>query len=288
MTDTIPAANRIVTRDDNALIDIDRLRLRTDPLEARLADFEKLAGTITPIKNTAECAVWQDILAEMDVFGGTVEESREETKTPFETALKLTNNHYFALHAPRKGQEPGRLQVARGKIATELLTFLEAEEARQRAAAAAEQARLDKEAADARQREQDELDKAQAAADAGRQRAATNAETRAVDAGARASVLEGDAYLAGQQAQAKPRELATVRSDSGTKAAPAVEWSFTIPDLDKVKGQKLWAYVTRAAKEAAIRAYIKDHAPKVLAPGDDWQPIDGVTMNCGRKLALRR
>lgn len=288
MAKITPASDRAVTSGDNTLISPELLSISYAALEKRLAAFERKADQVQTIKTDDESGPWQEVIAEMDALGHDIESARGIVKEPFETAVSIANGFFFGMHAPRKGQTLGRLQIARDKIGEEILGYLNRKEAAERARRieAARVAREQEEAALLKAEE--ERRKQQAAEEASRPKAASNAGVRAAVAEADASAAASRAFEAEALAEAKPADLARTRSTGGVLASTKVEWSFKIDDIDAVKGAPLWKYVPRAGKEAAIRAYIKANAPATMAiDAPDWQPLTGVTMIVKRGLQVR-
>lgn len=285
---TISKTDNIGT--DTIFITADILAEENADILRRLEQFEARAAALPDfVSKDDDANPRTDLLAEMKAFGLDVETARNKTQAPYETAVATARAWFFAIHAPRAGQTPGRLQQAMATVSGPLLAYLERKEKLLREARAAEAKRLYEEQQAAIAKQQAELAKQRAAEDAGRAKAAANAGARAAEAAAAASTAEAEAFEARQQSLSKPADLARTRSDSGALATPAVEWDFEIPDIEAVKGAKLWEHVTRAAKEAAIRKYISANAPKVQDPnGPEWQPLPGVRMICKRKLQVRR
>lgn len=282
--------DRIITKTDNlrALVSPESLPLEYSDTVAKVEALERKAETIPVINTEAECGTWTDFIADIDELGREIEPIREEAKAPYETAVKTTNGFFFGLHAPRKGMEPGRLQIARQKAGAAVTDFLNRLEAQRRAKAKADFEKAEIGRLAALKRQQMEEDKARAAEEAARPRAASNAAQRATDAEARADVAEMRGIEAQAIATALPGDLTRVTSDGGTKAKTEVEWTFKVDAIRTVKGGKLWAYVAPKAIEAAIAAYIKENAPKMITEGEEWQPIEGVKMIASRKLKVAR
>lgn len=283
---TVPAADRDVQSTDNALVSPELLRITNISLEEQIAAFERLAGTAPArIDTDEECGPWQDAAKEMSALAKLIETTRESTKEPFLAACRIVDG-YFKNLSETKGTTPGRLQRAHAQIASPISAYLQRKEAEARKAReeAARRAREDQERADAAARRA--AQERQKAEEDGRKRAAANAAARQAQAEADASHAAAKAFEADQQAASKPADLARTRSDSSL-ATLKVEWDFKVDDLDAIKGAPLWQYVPRAGKEQAIRAYIKANAPKMLAEGQNWQPLIGVTMICKRGLQVR-
>lgn len=279
---------RTIDISDNVFLTADILRDENGEIIAKLEDFEAKAAKVPEITNDEESAPWTDLIADMDEFGHKIEERRNFVKDPYDKAVAAANAFFFGLHMPRKGGTPGRLQQARHAVSSAVLAYVSAKEKRARDAAAAEARRLQEQQRLALIKEQEERAKQLAAEEAGRAKAAANAGMRASNAAAAAATAEAEAFEARQQSLSKPADLARTRGDSSL-ASPAVEWDFEIADIEAVKGAKLWALITRTAKEAAIRKFIANHAPKVQdQDGPEWQPLDGVRIFCRRKLQVRR
>lgn len=289
MTKTAPASDRTVLIGDNELISPHLLEISHAALEQRLSALERRADQVPEIDSDEDSGPWQETIADLDSLARDIEATRVQVKDPFERAVEIANGFFFAMHAPRKGQTPGRLQTARNKIVAEVQGYLQRKEARARAEREAEARRQREIAEDARRKEEAAAAARRKAEDEERSRAATNAAAREAAAGATAAAAEARQFEAEQQAQAKPADLARTRSDGGTLATLQVEWDFSITDLDQVKGAPLWQYVPRSGKEAAIRAYIRANAPRTIESGkeNEWQPLVGVRMVCKRKLQVR-
>lgn len=277
MTDTTPATN--------ALINADLLAAQHGGLLDRIRDFERREFA-DRVDSDEESAHLIDAIKELDKFGAEVEATRVGVKEPFASAAETVDAFFFGLHAPRKGATPGRLQKLRNSLASIVQNFLDRKEAARREELNQEAARQRKIEADRVAAAEAERTKQEAAEEANRPRAAANAGGRAAGQEAEASIAGARAFEAEQQAQAKPADIARVRTDGGALASPKVVWEFTVPDYEAVKGAQLWAYATPKQKEAMIRAFISNNAPEREPPGG-WQPIPGVVMVPTRKLQVR-
>lgn len=284
---SIPASNREVQPSDNTLIDADRLYIAHRPLELRLLDVERRAEQVPTINSDDESSPWQDLVADMDTLGSDIEGTRIEVKDPFERAVAAVNAVFFGWHAPRKGQTPGRLQLARAKVTGAIAEYMMRKETAARIAREAEARRqrdLEAAARDAARKAEEARRKAE---EEGRKKAASNQAAKEAEARAAASAAEARAFEAEQQAAAKPAELSRTRSGGGALASLKVAWDFKVDDYATLKGASLWQHVTPAAKDAAIRAYIKANAPEHLAEDQEWQPLAGVKMIRTRSFQQR-
>lgn len=281
----IPASNRTVESSDNELISTELLGITHITLEEQLAAFERQAGEVpATIDDDRTSGTWQDVIKDMDDLGKRIEATREDVKAPYLNATRIVDGYFKAL-SDTKGK-PGRLQHARALISRKVLDYLHRKEAIARAAREAE-ARRQREAEEAALRARLEAEEAaRKAEEAGRAKAAANRQREADAAAAAAQIANARAFEAEQQAAAKPADLTRTRGENSL-ATIAVTWDFIVDDPAALKGAKLWPYVTAAAKEQAIRAYIKANGPKTIREDEDWQPIDGCRMVRKRNLHVR-
>lgn len=260
------------------LITIEELMLAHQPLVDRVAELEaKAADQPDRVNNDDQQGTLQDVIKEIDTHSTTVEATRESVKAPFMTATRLLDGFFKALSEPKRGGTPGRLEIARNRLAAIGGDYLRRKEAAERQARedAARRQRAEE------QRLRDEAAAQEAAAARLRERnrptAAVEKETvadlrteQAAHAGARASELE-------TQAQAKPAELARTRSAvGGSLGTLKAEWMHSIEDIDKVPIHLIEPYIKREAKEVAIRAFIKAKAPTDPKDGQVWDGLPGV------------
>lgn len=284
---TVPAANRDVQANDNTLITDDQLNYEHRALESRLIELETKTGAVPKINSDDESGPWQDIVSDIDTLGSDIESTRVEVKDPFERAVQRVNAVFFGWFAPRKGMTPGRLNIARARVTDQLADYMSRKEAAARAkreAEARKQRELEEAARLAARKAQEAREKAERE---GRARAAANQAAKEAEAKAAASAAEARAFEAEQQAAAKPAELSRTRSGGGALASLKVEWDFKVDSYETLKGAALWSFVTAAAKDAAIRAFIKANAPEQLADDQEWQPLAGITMLRKRSFQQR-
>lgn len=274
----IPGADRLVPPTDNLrpLITTDELVIEHARFEAAVAEIERAVPDIPDrIDDDVTSGEWQDVVSRITVIVKQIEANREAVKSPYLTAGRVVDGFF-------KGFEKRCLEVNE-KVRAPIASYLrrKADEERQRreaeaAAARAESIRLQREAEEARQRE--ETAKRQATQERHAQ-AAREAEAGAEEAQERAAYFE-------RASHEKSADLSRTRSRAGSLASLDDHWDFEVADYAKLKGSALWPYVTNAAKEAAIKAYMKANAPGDVNHGP-WQPLDGVRFFKTSKLKVR-
>jgi hypothetical protein len=277
MAKNVPAADRLVIPTDNlrTLITADDLTIDHQNLIDAIADIETFLPDIPDrIDDDETSGEWQDVASRITAVMKAIEANRETVKAPYLTAGRAVDGFFKALEK--------RCLVVADKVRSPIAGYLrrKAEEERQRreqeaARAREEKARLQREADEARRREEAAT---RAATQAKHQQAATKAEAAADEAAHRASFFE-------REAQAKSADLSRTRSTGGSLATLEDVWDFEIADITKLKGAALWPFVTAAAKEAAVRAYIKANGPGPEHKGP-WEPIDGVKFFRTTKLKV--
>lgn len=275
----VPASNRSVATSDNELITPERLRSNLFYFETELSELEAQASRVpTRITDEKTQGSFQDLIKDLDKLGKELEAERKRVKQPYLTACGIVDSTFKSMYEESARGTPGRLNIARLKVSTATDDFMIRKEAAERKRLADEAAALREEQRKADETRRKAEEAQHKAEEEGRTKTAANQERKADDAAADASMAGAHAFELEQQAKAKPAELARVRSDGGTLGTLKLSWDFRIDNLSAVKGAPLWAFVTAAAKEAAIRAYVKENGPEELPPGEDWQPLVGVTM----------
>ena len=234
-------------------------------IERDVAQIREEGGTLPPIINDEKTqGHWQDVIKLIDAKVKAIDPKREEVKRPYLTAERTIDG--FFKNALAHCME---LRKEITDLTDDYLRRKRDEERRIR----------EEEARRLREEEQRKREEAEAA----RQRAekleqqrkatASNAKTAAAEAAEReAQRLSDEAAAAEVAAQASSAELSRTRSDGGSLGGLADSWNFRILDIDQPKGATIWAFVSRDAKEKAIRAYMRQNAPKNLAPGEKWEP----------------
>jgi hypothetical protein len=262
-----------------ALITTDQLAMDYGHHETDVVAIELLLAGLPPvIDDDATSGVWNDKIKDLIVPKlKALESEREATKRPYIIAERTVDGYFQTLKA--------RVTAAHGQIAGVVGSYLtrkrDAEQARLREEARQRAALADRERQEAAERQR----KADEAEAKNRHTAAANHRRQADEAAAAARAADEAAEAARKAAEASSADLARTRSVGGSLATLKDSWDFRIDDIEAVKGQKLWALVDRTAKEKAIRAYIRANAPKQLAEGEEWQPIEGV--HFFRKSALQ-
>lgn len=272
-----PASNRSVAISDNLTPD-HWLDEKFEPFSGNLTDHEITVANELPevISDDDTVGRWQDIYKTIDGEGKKIEGLRIEMKEPF-----LQGGRKVDGEAKNLTDRVTRLKFQIGGVIKRYLDEKAATARRE----AEERARKLREEEESKRQE----------ADAARQRAEDATRKATVEKHtAVAELAEDAANLAGTEAfeveataAAKPADFARTRSLSGTLGTLAQSWDFRIDDIAAVKGAKLWHLVSRAEKERVIRQFIKQNAPLQLKEGEDWQPIDGVTMFPTTKLQVR-
>lgn len=274
---------------DNELITTDRLEATHFPLQRKLAEFEaKIERLPKRIETDEQAAPIISLIGNARTLGEEIEATRAGVKKPFADAVETVDGFFFAMHAPRKGATPGRLQHAQRRAETLLGEHMQRKEAAEQARIAREREAAEQAAAEARRKAEREQERQRQAEAEERTRAAANAGQRQAAAEAEARIAEDRAFELAQQAAAGPREHTRTRADSGETANLEVEWTAEVPDISKLAGRELWPYVTDTAKKAALAAYVKRNAPKTIKAGETWQPIAGAVMTARRKVQVRR
>lgn len=288
----IPATDRVVTKSDNRppLISDFDLCLDHEAFFDRIEDAEKLlVGMPARIDDDETNGLWQDHIPAIATLLKDIEAERVAVKAPFLTANSVIDAFFKQTLAARAEKVHASISALVGNY---LQRKRDAERARREAEAkrlrdeqarqVAEAARLRAEAAAAEAAErakiQAEANEAKrAAAEAAAAAHTAEAEQKAREAEMAAARAGAGAVAAGQSVQAKSADMARTRSAGGSLGTLVDSWNFQIDDIDAIKGSPLWPYVDRASKEKAIRAYMKVNAPKTLAPDQKWQPLEGIT-----------
>jgi hypothetical protein len=255
---SIPAAGRTVEPIDNRppLITIDELSMDHANYVQKAAAFRaKLADLPSVIDDDITCGIWQDIIKDVDTELKSVERTRVDVKAPFLAGERVIDGYFGTVATDLAG--------TRGSMAAVVGAHL-------RRKAAAEAARLAEVAR--KKREEEERQRAEAAEAARRAQALENQRRMAAASEKRvqASVAQQGAMTAGAEAaaankaaSAKPAEHARTRSAGGSLGTLAEHWTFEILDQAKLPAADLWAYVPMAAKETAVRAFVKSGGRKL-------------------------
>jgi flagellar biosynthesis GTPase FlhF len=265
-----PASDRAVTAGDNEpqpLVSIGLLEAVHGGLMLRIAELEHEARNQPARVDDDEAqGALQDVIKRIDDCGKLVETTREGTKAPFLQASRVIDGFF-------NGSLRDRLVTIRRKLATTGKEYLQRKEAVRRAEAEARAAAL--RAAELAQREaQRKAEEAAAKARSVSQAAQREQEARV--AGHLADAADDAARAAEQASQAKPAEFARTRSTvGGSLGTLRSEWAYEITDYEAIPAGPLWAYISRDAKEKAIRAYIKTHAPKDESTLE-WNTLTGL------------
>lgn len=276
-TKQTPASDRSVSPSDNLAPD-HWLEETFQPFSGNLTDHEITVANELPevISDDETVGRWQDVYKEIDGEGKKVEALRVEMKEPFLGAGRRVDGKAKGL--------TDRITALKFKIGGRIKKYLDEKAAAARREAEERARRLREE----EQRQRDIAEKARFAAEE------ATRKDRAEKHTTKAEIAEDAANLAGQEAfeveanaQAKPADFARTRSAAGTLGTLAQSWDFRIDDIGAVKGGKLWPLIARVEKERAIRQFIRQNAPAQLKEGEDWQPLDGVTLFRTSKLQVR-
>lgn len=273
----IPASNRGMG--DN-LITTERLQESFAPFDLTLSAYEAQAASIPASINDDDAAgTLQDLYKSIDAHAKAIEGARIDIKEPVLSQGRTIDGFFKGLST--------RAEQAKGRIGIVIQSYLrrKADAKRREEEEAArklreEEARKREEAAEAER-------KAAALAEANKPKRAEAQDTKAAEATDAANMAGMEAFEREANAQSKSADFARTRSASGSLGTLADTWDFRVDDIATVKGAKLWSLVSRVEKERAIRQYIKLHAPKQLAEGENWQPIEGVTFFRSSKLQIR-
>lgn len=279
MAKPIPASNRVVGAGDN-LITTDRLAESFAPFEQTLSAYEQEAANIpTSINTDKESGTLQDLYKEIDAHAKAIEGARIDVKEPYLNAGRTIDGFFKGLTT--------RAEASKNKIGSVIQSYLRRKaDARRREEEEAARKLREEEAEKRRLAEEARL-RAEELAAANKPKRADAQQAKAAEAEDAANNAGMEAFERESNAQAKSADFARTRSAAGSLGTLADTWNFRIDDIDAVKGAKLWPLVARIEKERAIRQYIKLHAPKQLAEGEEWQPLDGVTMFRASKLQVR-
>lgn len=238
------------------------------PLEDRLAlDYMERIASIAAVAARATAA--PKVITDEDghaVIVGIVKDARQTSKAT--EAERVAEKAPF-LEAERKVDTFFKPLTARCD------TVITAMEKRIKAwldsKAAAERARRDEEARQAREAERmarEEANKRLAEAASAKANADVH-ETKMVEAASAAAVANAhgaDARAAERSADARPADLARTRTTEGL-ATLTTFWDFEVQDWDSVSLVKLRDFIPRDAIEKAIRAYVKLHGGSKPLPG---------------------
>jgi hypothetical protein len=288
-----PAADRITSEQDNRppLITIPELSVDHHTLSVLIDEIGKKAIKVpAKITNNETLDPWQDQLSEITKLLKNIEAKREDTKAPYLQAGRMVDGYFTELKS--------RLLKFYSQIATPVESYLKEKRDEERRRLEAEAKRIREE--EERQRvitEQKRREEAEATrkAEEARREATRLANDARAEAANRQALIAADrareaaeqAAALERQAQARSADLARTRSSSGTLSTLTDSWDFEIMDIDEIKGAPLWPYITRDAKEKAIRKYMTANAPKNLPQGQEWQPMTGVRFFRTSKLQNR-
>lgn len=275
-------ANGPVTKEELAgigdnlrpLITTDMLTIDHRDLDARVTELEEIAASQpTEVDDDVTQGRLQDVIKDIDKEQKKTEAIRVAVKEQYLVAERTVDGFF------KQGLQ-ARLSAIRIKLEKVGTSYLQRK-------AAAERRRREEEARRLREEEDRKRQEAfEAEARAARLREQSRpTQAAAVESDARAAAAEAEdigsqRIEAEAHAQAKPAELGRTRSaEGGSLGTLKQEWNFTIEEADGIPSAPLWPYIARAAKEQAIRAYIKAHAPTDEATTSaDWQPLRGVKM----------
>lgn len=276
-------SDRIITPQDNQreLISIDSLEIDYGHLRRTMEKAVNANGVIPEaITDEATQGIWQDRVTAFDAMAKHIESTRVEAKRPYLTAERTVDGYFQRLLLD--------ISRARGAIASVTDAFLrrKRDEERKRREDEARRLREEQEAKAKAAREAEE--RARKAEERRRKTESVDAQAKAEANAAEARRLADEAAAAEVAAQAKSADLSRTRSDSGTLGTLGERWNFRITDASKIKGAPIWAFITVAAKEQGIKAYMRANAPKNLAPDASWQPLDGVEFYRESKGQYRR
>ena len=256
------------------LVSLSLLEVDHSALVVRVAELEEKAGEQPDrIDDDVTQGRVQDVIKEIDKEVKNAEATRVAVKEPYLEAERTVDGFF-------KQGLMARLFTVRKKLDTVATAYLrrKADEERARRLEAERKLREEQEKLRKAQREQEERERK--LREQNRQKQADAAAEQARAAQAQREAMEAERMYAQQEAQAKNAELARTRSaESGSLGTLRTTWDFNIEDIDEIPPRALWPYISRDAKEKAIRAYIKANSPKDEAVADrEWQPLAGVQM----------
>lgn len=255
---------------------------------ALLDDARKLPAKIENDQQMADAA---KLAAKIMDKADAIQADREREKKPHLDRGSAVDEYFNTqgdkLAQRNKKERPGAADVLKKRIANYNAAKI-----------AAEQAKRDKEAADAK-RERDRLqkeadDKARAAAEAqaaanrarkpenvaDRQQQADELASKAAEANAAVALAEDRAHGAYIETLAKPNELVGIKIEDGPKIGVTMEKYAEIVDADKLDKNKLWPFISDEAKEKALKQWAKN-------TGHNHQ-MDGAVIGERPKTNLRR
>jgi hypothetical protein len=277
----IPAADRDVPQSDNRppLISANELASDHEDLLNALSALELEAENAPmDVANDETCGKLQDIVRAIDAYGrksgntrtGRIETLRQTIKQPFLAGEKTVDGFFNNLIDERcdKATRPLRDRVG---------NYLRAKEAAERRRRD-EQARLLREEEERQRQVAREAEEAAAKLrERNRPTAAVQKETLAEFTSRQADQTAAQAIQAEQHAAAKPADLARTRSaGAGSLGTLRTTWDFEILDVAAIPAADLWAMIPRAAKETALRSYMRNNAPPADRDQAPWEPLPGV------------
>lgn len=256
------------------LITLSELSGDHQQIEQRIAELEEKAGEQPDrVDDDVTQGRVQDVIKEVDKELKNAEATRVAVKEPYLEAERTVDGFF-------KQGLMARLLTVRKKLDGIATAYLrrKAEEERARRQEAERKLREAQEMLLKAQREQEERERK--LRDQNRQKQADAAADQARLAQQQREAMEAERMAALQAAQVKNAELSRTRSsENGSLGTLRTTWDFNVDDIDEIPPRALWPYITREAKEKAIRAYVKANAPKDEAVSDrDWQPLAGVQM----------
>lgn len=243
----------------------------TDLLNECTALVKNADGSLKPIEDDATKAKVASLIKRIRDAVKKFDGMHDKEKTAYHRGGQAVDQYFFALIdrlARRdKKNKPGAADVLQGLLTDYDTKVLAAENAR-RAAAAAEAARIAREAQ--LKAEQEERDRLEAEAAAARARNPEKIEEKkevAQEKTVTAAVATAEASRAQAVADekrietfAKPADIMRSRGDDGTLTTMATEpYAEIIPGQDGLLDKEaLWPYIKLEAKEQALRAYAKN------------------------------
>jgi hypothetical protein len=247
------------------LVTTDELSVDYGYLERAVASIRDEGGTLPAVINDEKTqGHWQDVIKQMDDKIKAINPKREEVKSPYLAAGRTVDGFFQGVI-----QRVGALRKEITDLTDGYLTRKRDEERRVREEAAAK-LRAEQEAAAKLAREAQERADRQAAQH--RKAASEASRAKAEEAERESARLREEAAAAEVAAQAKSADLSRTRSDGGSLGSLADTWNFRILEIEDLKGAAIWPFVSRDAKEKAVRAFMKANAPRNLAPGEKWEP----------------
>jgi hypothetical protein len=243
-------SDRVITKTDNRppLIEPDQLKRDFAHLEAELQKLEAVEFP-TVIEDDEDIETCTKLANDLIDFRKKTEVQRKEATRPLLDAGEIVNDYF-------KHGLQYRALVRQERIELIAKVYLKKKAERERVAreAAALKARLEAEEA------QRKLAEAAAASQAAQQEAADQNATSVMPmlkAAETADALTAFANKASGAAVAPVSELSRSRTAAGMAGLKSV-WTFEVTDWEALDLNALRPHLTRAAIEAAMRAFVKD------------------------------